>query len=108
MTKAAGQQIAVKVEGDVLTISIGVGLLAFAVQSPDISDWPHDFYVSDPATFAKAVARCLEDEEEDGTTPVHQMLDAAAVAALENGCDGVEEGDVTKGIEIARKAMGDQ
>lgn len=106
MTK--DQQLKVEVVDDRLVISIGIGLLAFAVQaSSDASGWPEDWYVSDPAAFAAEVARQLENEEEDGTTPVHRMLDAAALEALEQGADGVEEGGPEKGLKIAKKFMGD-
>lgn len=98
----------VEIVDDRLVISIGVGLVAFAVQTPDATDWPNDFYISDPAVFAKELVRALEDEEEDGTTPVHRMLDAAALATLENGGLGIEEGPVEKGVKIAKKYMGDK
>jgi hypothetical protein len=29
---------------------------------------------------------------EDGTTPLHRAFDAAALDAVENGCDGIEHG----------------
>ena len=103
------QQIKVEVVDDRLVISIGVGLLAFAVQaSSDVSGWPEEWYISDPAAFAAEVARTLEAEEEDGTTPVHRMLDAAALETLEQGADAVEEGDSEKGLKIAKKFMGDK
>jgi hypothetical protein len=31
----------------------------------------------------------LSKEEEDGSTPVHRMLDKAAMDAIENGAEGV-------------------
>lgn len=102
------QQLTVEIVDDRLVISIGVGLLAFAVQAAsDVSGWPEDWYITDPAAFAKEIARTLEREEEDGTTPVHKMLDAAALETLEQGADAVEEGDPEKGLKIAKKYMGD-
>ena len=106
MSKA--QQLKVEIVDDRLVISVGVGLAAFAVQTPDATDWPDDYYISDPAVFATEIVRALEDEEEDGTTLVHRMLDAAAVTALENGALGAEEGPVEKGIKIAKRYMGDK
>ena len=102
----AAKQLEVSVADGVLTISIGVGLLAFAVQVADGSGWPKDFKITDPELFAKGVAGALEAEEEDGTTPVHRMLDAAAIEALEQGAEGCEEGDPEEGLAIAKALMG--
>ncbi len=83
-----------------LVISIGVETLAFAFDHSEFAQ-PHDdesgefvqaFKVTSPVMFARAVARELEREQEDGTTPVHLLLDAACAGAVEDGCEGVEEG----------------
>lgn len=39
--------------------------------------------------FAKEVLHALRDEEEDGTTVVHEMLDKAIVNAIEAGAEGI-------------------
>jgi hypothetical protein len=93
------EQLAVKVEGGKLQISIGIALLAHAVQAQE--QWPEDWYIDDVRDFAREMARGLQREEEDGTTPVHRMLDAVAEAVLENGGDGLEEGSVERGLAIA-------
>ena len=60
MTK--DQELKVEVVDDRLVISIGVGLLAFAVQaSSDVSGWPEDWYVAEPGKFAAEVARQLAE-----------------------------------------------
>jgi hypothetical protein len=97
------QQLSVKVEGGRLVISIDVALLAFAVQNGP--KWPGDYHVPDVAEFAKEMARQLQKEEEDGTTIVHRMFDTAADEILEWGGDGVEYGNVDKGIALAQIAM---
>ena len=51
------------------------------------------FRVTDVGKFAPEVVRALEEEEEDGTTPVHRLFDAAFNAAIEQGAEGVEEVD---------------
>lgn len=96
----AEQQLTVKVEDGVLKISIGVALLAWAVQSQD--QWPAEFEVTDLREFAHSMRYRLQKEEEDGTTPVHRMLDKAAQDVLEQGDDGVDEGDVEHGLSYAR------
>ena len=97
------QQLTVKIEDGQLKISIGIALLAFAVQNND--NWSEDFRVTDISEFAKSMKRRLLDEEEDGTTPIHRMFDSVADQVLEQGDDGVDEGDVEEGIALAKAAM---
>jgi len=91
------QSLKVEVAGDRLVISIGIRCFANAIE------WAPGFVkhneatlefdrpkVTDPAKFAEAVADALRDEEEDGTTRVHRMLDAAAEEAVNQGADGIE------------------
>jgi len=71
-------------------IRIGIPLLMHALQEGPA--WPEEFRVTDPMAFAKAIAFHLQnDEEEDGTTAIHRALDEAAIHAIENACDGVED-----------------
>lgn len=49
----------------------------------------HGLTIADPQAFAKEVCRELNQEEEDGTTPVHRMLDAVMIEAVEQGCEGI-------------------
>lgn len=97
------QQLSVKIEKGQLVISIGIALLAHAVQSSD--QWSEDFRVTDIQEFAKSMVRRLAEEEEDGTTPVHRMFDVVADQVLEQGDDGVDEGDVEEGIALAGATM---
>lgn len=46
--------------------------------------------VSDPVQFAADVCAALEDEEEDGSTPVHRLLDAAIDSAVNDGSEGLD------------------
>ncbi|TVV75565.1 hypothetical protein [Sphingomonas solaris] len=91
MSDFQDQQLSVEIVDGRLLISIGTGLLVHAVTNG--SDfWDEvELVVTDPEAFAAAIAAELEHEEEDGTTPVHRMLDKAAERAVENGCDGVDE-----------------
>lgn len=45
--------------------------------------------VTDYQVFGREVLRALEHEAEDGTTLVHKMFDAALVAAIGDGAEGV-------------------
>lgn len=97
------QLLQVAIEDGQLRISIGIALLAFAVQAQDA--WPEQLYISDIPDFAKSIARHLQRESEDGTTPVHRMLDAAANEVLEQGDDGADEGNVQAGLDIAKSIL---
>lgn len=46
--------------------------------------------ITDQREFALAVAAAINAEDEDGSTPLTRMLDAAIMAAVEDGCDGVD------------------
>lgn len=47
--------------------------------------------VTDVVAFAKDLSHALNDEDEEGTTPIHRLFDHAIEAAFESGADGVEE-----------------
>lgn len=86
--------LTVVVEDGELRISIGIDTLAYAIEmNPDQGD-EQRFVITDNAEFADGVAAALQEEEEDGTTPVHLLFDAAAQAAIEAGASGIglEEG----------------
>jgi hypothetical protein len=83
------------VEGDLIKISIRVSLLPDVIK--DSADGGHlDFgelgppSVVDAKRFAKDVCNALNDEREDGTTPVHLLFDAAFEKAVEDGSLGIE------------------
>jgi hypothetical protein len=94
----AKRPLTVELVGDRLVISIGIDTLAFAARHSDYAnpwndernDFVSAFTITDERVFAHEVARALKDEEEDGSTLVHAMLDRAIENAVENGCDGVE------------------
>ena len=71
-----------------LVISIGVNALAFAAANHD-----DGITICDPDLAAEEIVRELRREEEDGTTPVHRLLDKAVFDAWENGGDGFGDDD---------------
>jgi hypothetical protein len=83
------------IEGDCIVIRVPISVLPIAFDASPVA--PRDeeadplYRVTDAATFAKGVARHLNDEEEDGTTPIHRILDDAMLEALEQGEEGIEE-----------------
>jgi len=74
-----------------IVIRVGKTHLAWMVQHipsmKDDRDLPY-VRVADEVSLAKDVVKELTEEQEDGTTPIHLILDAALEAALDNGSDG--------------------
>lgn len=96
MAKRRNGHLRVRIEREQIVISIGVALLPHVVNTDlygaynDAKDeWEYP-KVTDPDVFAKEVVRELLQEEEDGTTLVHKMFDAAINEAIENGAEGID------------------
>lgn len=84
--------LTVSIEKDELVIRIGVATLKFAVEAgPRFEEEEDAPKIIDAAVFAKDVLHELLDEDEEGSTRVHALLDDAAWAAVENGSEGVAE-----------------
>lgn len=90
MKFAKKEQVTIEVKDGFLTIRVGVNLLCHAVQYAEYG-WDDEYKIEDKEVFAKDMAVALLSEEEDGTTPVHRIFDAAAADAIENGSEGVVE-----------------
>jgi len=76
------------IEGGDLVIRCNMAHLAFLATR---CDGTADMVVEDPHALALDVAKELMEESDDGTTPIHLMIDAALVAAMENGSEGFAE-----------------
>ncbi len=94
---AADQPLRASLEGDELVIRIGTATLSHAaehcpqlVPQPGKSDPPY-CKVDDPEMLVRDVCRELQREEEDGTTPLHDLLDEAIAAAFDDGSLAFEE-----------------
>ena len=85
----ADDQLKIVVEDGLLSISIGVDLLAFAINhcSPEFDS----LEITDTTNFAKDIVTVLQYEAEDGTTPVHRMFDQAAEKAANDGSEYVAD-----------------
>lgn len=84
----------VEIKDGKLVITIGIEALVFGVTHGAYFDnLPEGEApeVTDAALFAQAICDALTEEEEDGSTLVHRMLDKAAENAIEDGCDGVDD-----------------
>ena len=86
--------LTVKIEKDELVIRIGIGTLAFSAdECPLFYNGERDcsdVKVIDPPEWAKDVLRELEREEEDGSTPVTELIDKAMSDAVDQGSLAVE------------------
>lgn len=49
------------------------------------------YHVTDKGALADSMVERLGEEEEDGTTPLHRLFDAALQAVIENGDEGIDE-----------------
>lgn len=76
--------------GDI-TIKIPRSYLRHAVTISD--DMPEGTRVTNTKVFSDAVLWQLDLESEDGSNPVHLMLDAAITEAVDQGCEGIKLGD---------------
>jgi RNA 3'-terminal phosphate cyclase len=84
------KQLEVGMSDGKLVISIGIDLLLFAIGHQEQFANTLDScgcQITNAEQLAKAIVEELEREQEDGTTVVHEMLDNAAMSALENGAD---------------------
>lgn len=83
--------LTVEIVNHVLVIKIGIDTLAGCAQRhPDLyNDLGNErLIVTDQAVFANEVLCGLHKEEEDGSTPVHRMLDKVILYAIEYGAEG--------------------
>ena len=84
------------IEDGVIVIRLAVDAIPSAVRGGvDMMAIDPPFRVTNAKAFAKDVVRALNDEDEDGTTPIHRMFDAAFNEAAEWGADGIETEDDT-------------
>lgn len=87
----------VRIEGAELVLRIGLDDLRFVTEEDDnlhvYDPETGEFLgprVTDPSVFAEEVARAMNDEAEDGSTPATRFLDSSILLAIEDGATGVE------------------
>lgn len=92
------QPLSASIEGDELVVRIGIETLAFAIaHSPHFYDYEKHgtncgpfFKIDDSRLFACEIVRAMLHEDEDGSTPLSDLLDMAAERAIEDGAEGVD------------------
>lgn len=90
------KHLTVTIENGELIISIGIDTLKVATEYCELpgflsNEYEPLFLVSDPGKWAESIKYALENEEEDGTTVVHEAFDKAFFFAMEQGFEGIEE-----------------
>lgn len=73
-----------------LIISIGINVLAHACEFGHPENQADEFRIVDKDEFAKDILNEITREEEDGTTPLHRLFDAATLEAIDQGSLGIE------------------
>lgn len=96
------KRLTVSVRNGQLVIAIGVRTLAHAVthadwankwqagESGEPGDYVRTFAITDAGTFAEEVAHMMQEEAEDGSSPLSDFLDKMCEAAVDDGSEVVE------------------
>jgi hypothetical protein len=99
IAKPENAPLSVSVEDGQLVIRIGVDTNAWAFEHSDennpFNDGKNDYVqtsrVTDSTGFARDVARAMQDEEEDGSSPLTDFIDRMFTAAVNDGSMAVED-----------------
>ncbi len=91
-----------EVQGEVLTIQMGIDTLAFAaVENDRYFDHVRNdsrLTIDNKSAFAKAVVREINKESENSGTPLTRVIDDAIHEALEWGVDGCELAELAASV----------
>ena len=88
MSSKLDTPLKVEVTDSELVIRIGVNTLAHGVLAEN--GGPINLKVIDPMLLAKGISLAMGREAEDGATPLTDFIDAMAVAAEDDGTDGLD------------------
>ncbi len=96
--------LTIGVEDEQLFIRIGIRTLAYAFQDGEANaafddsanDFIREWKVINQERFAAGVADGLQEEGEDGSTPVTRILDEACTKSVENDMGVAEDGRIFK------------
>jgi hypothetical protein len=80
------------IEGDALVIRVSLANLPMVLEGAwAMGKFDTRFKITDASEFAKELMHALNREDEQGTTPVHEMFDKAILYATEQGALGIDE-----------------
>lgn len=105
-----------KIEGEEIVIRIPLAAIPYAASIAfDEAGYDVDedtgatrMRVTDARTFAQGMLWALNHEGEDGSTPVHYLLDRAVIEAAEQGTEGLESVVSTPPVEPQNSASGEK
>lgn len=104
LAPAREQGLKVEIIDGRLNVSIGVDALMIAVKGgptwTDQEEEERGWKITSDDGFAADIAHELQDEEEDGTTLVHIMFDAAIERAIEQGSLNIDFGEDDAPAEV--------
>lgn len=78
-----GESIVIRVDHNALPLIIAAGC--------GVNPYDGYYIVTDAESFAPYLCQALNREDDDGTTPLHKVIDEAVSYALEFGAEGCEE-----------------
>jgi predicted RNA-binding Zn-ribbon protein involved in translation (DUF1610 family) len=75
-----------------IVITIPTDYVAYTARTMEMweDEIGEELPVDDEDVFCQEVFKELQNEEEDGSTSAHRILDEAILAAIDNGCEGVD------------------
>lgn len=82
------------IENGEIVIRVPISVLPDALKQNPRDDAYSATLIQDLAGFAKDIVHALNDEEEDGTTRIHSLFDAAMAEAIDQGSMHVEYREV--------------
>lgn len=93
LRKRMDRPLTCKIESGQLVIRVGFDVLEFAATEPDYGpfrEWKVQPKVIDKKAWAKDICDELLKEEEDGSSPLSNLLDEVILKAGENGSIGLD------------------
>ena len=93
------QPLIAEIKDDEIIIRVGIDVVKWALEhhrdsqpyNEKTNEYEQKWIVSDTAEFSKDIVFKMNDEEEDGTTPLIEFLDNMCMSALEDGSIGADE-----------------
>jgi len=80
------------IEGDAIVIRVPLATLPMVVEGAwATGNLNPRMQITNLAEFSADLIRALNDEEEDGSAPLHRLFDAAINEAINQGAFGIEE-----------------
>jgi hypothetical protein len=82
------------IEGGDIVIRVAIEALPNAVKyGSDLMAIDPPLKITNAKVFAKELVSALNEEDEDGSTPIHKLFDQGVMDAAEAGAEGCESAD---------------